>query len=132
MTWGEATSCDVVGQWIRAIQTDRDIFFDRIDIVSGMAAELKLRTDGTAFRVKTDAGSYSPAAAIKCFGFQPERDVPHSPQFLTLPFWMSDTLEHDFCGVEGGNDRVLIGGASDGAVQDVGCGRCFSRSRHSK
>jgi hypothetical protein len=61
------------------------------------------------------------AAVIWAFGHGDERcNLPNSPQFRGLPFWHTDPLESNHCGLAGQAQEgtVLVSGSGDGAVQD--------------
>jgi hypothetical protein len=64
-------------------------------------------------------GNYG--AVVWAFGHGDERcTLANSPQFRGLPFWHSDRLEEDHCGLATQADEgtVLISGSGDGALQD--------------
>ena len=60
-------------------------------------------------------------AVVWAFGHGDEQcNLPNSPQFCGLPFWHTDELEEDHCGLPGPAQEgtVLISGSGDGALQD--------------
>lgn len=60
-------------------------------------------------------------AVVWAFGHGEERcSLANSPQFRGLPFWHTDRLEEDNCGLATKADEgtVLISGSGDGALQD--------------
>jgi hypothetical protein len=66
-------------------------------------------------------GQRNYGAVIWAFGHGDERcSLQNSPQFRGLPFWHTDRLEDDHCGLATQADEgtVLISGSGDGALQD--------------